>query len=257
MAITVVTGPPCSGKTHHVRRNAKPGAIIIDLDAIAAAMTTTDVAHHDYPKHVRDVAIEARATAIRMALERHAEQDVWIIHTQPSRLQRDQYLDAGAKVITIDPGIDVCLARAQADRPERMVQVIHDWYAKRDVLDEQRTKRRKMDPGRDGTAGQLGNARWQKLRASMLREWRLDEAPCWVCKQPIDYDLPGNTPQGPSVDHIIERADGGDVWDRDNLAPAHMACNSRRSNVGPKRSRLAGEVPAAPARQGSRRWLGA
>jgi predicted kinase len=30
--LTVVTGPPCAGKTTYVRNNAKPGDIIIDFD---------------------------------------------------------------------------------------------------------------------------------------------------------------------------------------------------------------------------------
>lgn len=35
MVITVVTGPPCSGKSTYVRTHARPGDIIVDFDAIA------------------------------------------------------------------------------------------------------------------------------------------------------------------------------------------------------------------------------
>lgn len=31
-----------------------------------------------------------------------------------------------------------------------------------------------------------------------------------------------------TVDHLIARADGGDMWDPANLAPAHRTCNSRK-----------------------------
>ena len=62
--------------------------------------------------------------------------------------------------------------------------------------------------------GLVNNPRWQALRAQVLRESTV----CYLCGQP------GAT----TVDHIQERWEGGDIYDRDNLAPAHVACNSRK-----------------------------
>ena len=38
MTVTVVAGPPCSGKTHHVRTNAGPDDLVIDWDEIAVRL---------------------------------------------------------------------------------------------------------------------------------------------------------------------------------------------------------------------------
>ena len=46
--LTIVTGPPCGGKTTHIANHAHPGDIIIDLDRIALALTTDDTTHHYY-----------------------------------------------------------------------------------------------------------------------------------------------------------------------------------------------------------------
>lgn len=35
-------------------------------------------------------------------------------------------------------------------------------------------------------------------------------------------------PGSDSADHVIPRADGGAVYDLDNLGPAHLRCNSSR-----------------------------
>ena len=48
---------------------------------------------------------------------------------------------------------------------------------------------------------------------------------CWICGQPVDKTLTG--PEGPSVDHVIPRRDGG-TNQLDNLRLAHLRCNSAR-----------------------------
>jgi 5-methylcytosine-specific restriction endonuclease McrA len=52
---------------------------------------------------------------------------------------------------------------------------------------------------------------------------------CAWCGQPIDLTLSGNDPQGPSVDHILPRAQGGTNHPT-NLQPMHRRCNTQRGN---------------------------
>lgn len=64
-----------------------------------------------------------------------------------------------------------------------------------------------------------------------LRSYILATRPpiCAWCGERIDLALSGDHPLGPSVDHILPRAQGG----RDtpsNLQPMHRRCNTQRGN---------------------------
>lgn len=71
---------------------------------------------------------------------------------------------------------------------------------------------------------------WQKLRAAVVAEARRHGLPCGICGAPIDYAASGRTPMGPTVDHVVPLAAGGDALpDPALLRITHLACNSRRS----------------------------
>ncbi len=117
--LTIVTGPPCSGKSTYIRDRATHGDIVIDLDRIALALTSEDTASHDYPDHVRTVARKARISAIDAALIQHAAgQQVWIIDAAPTKEQRAYYHRRGARFIDLTVTADV-LATRLAARPAR------------------------------------------------------------------------------------------------------------------------------------------
>jgi hypothetical protein len=126
--LTVVTGPPCAGKSTYVRAASAPGDIVVDLDVIASALSGVDPDAHDHPRHVRVVAIAATSAAIARAL-RFARTSVriWVIQCTPSASDREAYRRAGATFKLIDPGLGVCLERA-SDRPPHMRGLILDWY---------------------------------------------------------------------------------------------------------------------------------
>ncbi len=135
--ITVVTGPPCGGKTTFVEQNYKSGDIVIDMDKIALSLTTPDIAPYEYSDHVREVAIAARAAAVKTAVlvaQGQRNLGIWIIHSDPSISYRQGYRAMGAKFQECDPGKAECLKRLK-DRP-RVSQVgarkaIDAYYAKR------------------------------------------------------------------------------------------------------------------------------
>lgn len=55
--LTVITGPPCGGKTQYARKHALPGEVIVDFDAIAvelgsaATMTTRSTSGPKQPRN--------------------------------------------------------------------------------------------------------------------------------------------------------------------------------------------------------------
>jgi hypothetical protein len=126
VSLTIVTGPPCGGKSTYVRDHAATGDIIIDLDRIGLAITTTDIEHHDYPLPVRRVAMTVRDYAIQAALNQADRTNVWIIECAPDRSRYDRH---GATYIDCDPGKAISLERASTERPGHVADLIERYYA--------------------------------------------------------------------------------------------------------------------------------
>lgn len=128
--IHVVMGPPAAGKTTLVLERARQGDIIIDLDALAAALTPIPAdSSHTYPEHVWNVAIGARTTAIDRAIRTAARCHVWIIHAIPHPNQLAEYRALRYDLIVVDPGREVVEQRARTMRPRRMWPAVAKWYA--------------------------------------------------------------------------------------------------------------------------------
>jgi 5-methylcytosine-specific restriction endonuclease McrA len=54
-------------------------------------------------------------------------------------------------------------------------------------------------------------------------------ARCGICRFPIDLDLPGTDPMGPSIDHIVPRSRSG-TDAPENLQLTHLRCNLDKSD---------------------------
>lgn len=95
--------------------------------------------------------------------------------------------------------------------------------------DTHEAERRKQQDAARGTWRQRGYDREYDLnRAAVLRE----EHDCWLCGKPVDKTLPGTHPNGPSIDHLTRRTDGG-TNHRTNLRLAHLHCNTGRHTGSP------------------------
>ena len=134
--ITIVTGPPCGGKSTYIQENAKDGDIIIDMDRLALALVKGDVGNHDYSDEVRAIARAARKGAAKQALiaGQGNRLGVWIIHTDPPTQDRANYKLAGARIVECSPGLQVCLERLKKRPLRNQLKVegyIRDYYAVR------------------------------------------------------------------------------------------------------------------------------
>lgn len=128
--ITVVTGPPCAGKSRHVLENAGPDDVRLDFDMLAQAIGSATP--HAAKGAQREITHIMRRAGIARVLN-GIDADSWIIHTWPSAEQLAAYKTAGATIVELDPGIAETLARAAADdRPEGTAEAIRAWYAQRE-----------------------------------------------------------------------------------------------------------------------------
>lgn len=71
------------------------------------------------------------------------------------------------------------------------------------------------------------SARFEQLK----RAQRAKKLPCFLCGQPIDYDLEYPHPDSFSVEHIIPRSvDPRLAEDPGNIQSSHLRCNQSRGN---------------------------
>jgi hypothetical protein len=128
VALYLITGPPAGGKTTWARQHARPGDIVVDLDAIAQALTVGPETHRHEP-HVLRCAQRARSVAVDEALKHAAHVDVYVVHTLPPPQAMARYAEHGAQVVTCDPGREVVEARVAEMRPPGTRTVVARWYA--------------------------------------------------------------------------------------------------------------------------------
>lgn len=138
--LTIVTGPPCSGKTTYIQEHAKSGDVIVDFDAIAQALGSPVA--HGHTGHIWKVAIEARDTAIATAITcHHNRATVWIIDSKPTQAARQRYIKHGAKIVDLTASAEELHARAYAaGRPREWHQRIDRFTSGTDVALQQRTR---------------------------------------------------------------------------------------------------------------------
>ncbi len=126
--VTLIYGPPCSGKTTYVRELAHHGDIIVDWDDLAREAGSTR--EHD---HLPQYA--AAAGRRRMELERDIADmttgTAWIIRTLGNPTERQQAAERlRATLLRIDPGGAECIHRAHhTGRPPATDELIIRWYA--------------------------------------------------------------------------------------------------------------------------------
>ena len=123
--LTVVTGPPCAGKTTYVQKHARPGDVVVDFDDIAQALGSPVA--HGHGGHHWKVAIEARDAAITAAEGCHQQgARVWIIDSRPAPSRRAWYARQGARLVDLTASPAELHRRAdQAGRPA-------DWHGRID-----------------------------------------------------------------------------------------------------------------------------
>lgn len=85
-------------------------------------------------------------------------------------------------------------------------------------------------PGRD-----TGN--WKRMARAFKATSARKKSLCWLCSQPIDYDLAWGDPFCFSIDHfhpVSTHPELAEVWS--NLRASHYDCNNRRGNRAPQPS---------------------
>lgn len=127
-AVTVlVWGPPCAGKNTYVAQHRSPGDLVVDFDAMIAALGGDG--DHDQPGVLKPFAFDCIDTVLkRLGSGNHVVGRAWVISSAPTRVDRDPY--RAGKLVGLVPDIEVCKARAERERPAAWLEYIDNWFAK-------------------------------------------------------------------------------------------------------------------------------
>ena len=124
--LTVVTGPPCSGKTTYVRTRAGAGDIIIDFDAMAQSFGSP--VPHEHNAAIRHVTMMARRAAIDAAIVCHERgATAWVVDCNIPASRMRAYTRTGAHIVTLGAELGELHKRAARERPGLWHKLIDEW----------------------------------------------------------------------------------------------------------------------------------
>lgn len=124
--ITLVEGPPCSGKSTYVKQHMQSGDVVVDYDALAVALGSPHT--HDHPRTLWPFILQARDAVLDRMTRANPAPRAWIIRCEPTAMDRQMATDT----VVLDVDADTCKARARANqRPAKWDQLIDEWHTKR------------------------------------------------------------------------------------------------------------------------------
>lgn len=222
--LTVITGPPCAGKTTYAREHARPGDVVIDFDELARALGSGNA--HDHHPSIREITAAAWSAAIRRALT-EKQLTTWIIDSRPTSPRRSQYDNTAATYINLTAGRDELHRRADASgRPPDSHNRIDTWFD-RPLTAHATTTTTTLRADKTGktrnTGWEGGSTRaWRKIRAAVLKR------DGYICQLRLEPDkkahFDGCTHKATHAHHLDGKAMGDDP---NRIVAACAACNQR------------------------------
>lgn len=133
--LTIVCGPPGSGKSTWVREHAGPHDVVIDMDVIKAELAGTAI--YSAEPRWTGPALEERNRMLRSLASRHSgEQHAFFIVSAPEPAEQQWWQrQLGGTVHVMDADEATCIARINADHRrighrDRMVRRVAEWFAR-------------------------------------------------------------------------------------------------------------------------------
>ena len=127
--ITVVCGPPGSGKSTWVREQMRRGDLVVDLDSLMSALT--GLPHHDKPESVLPLAFEARDSLVNRLARDGSPGAAWIIAMAAKPVHRQAIAErVEGKIVVFETAAEVCKQRV-VGRPDGRdwPRLIDEWWA--------------------------------------------------------------------------------------------------------------------------------
>lgn len=129
LSVTLVAGPPCAGKSSYVREHALSSDLVVDYDALAAALRVDGERYAHLESHRPFVAEARDAVLDRLVLGNHGVRRAWVMATAARRSVRESFRRRyGASVVLVWAAEEACLRRAMGERPEAWWGHVRAWF---------------------------------------------------------------------------------------------------------------------------------
>lgn len=122
--VTLVTGPPCAGKSTYVARHAHPDDVILCVDTFARDAGSTSVHGGHAGRHWQAAERRFRRGCAELAAQ--VDASAWVIRGVPeprARAQLAAHIGA-TRVVVLLPTLDVAYTRALARGDDPAVDVV-------------------------------------------------------------------------------------------------------------------------------------
>lgn len=130
LTVTLISGPPCGGKSSYLLKHAGASDLVVDYDAIAVALQPAGSTHNPVEAHKHFIWEARDAILERLRLGNHGVRNAWVILSAPKRKDRERYRQRyGAQVVVVISPEDVCLRRAMGERPADWYNYVRKWFA--------------------------------------------------------------------------------------------------------------------------------
>lgn len=150
--LTIVCGPPCSGKTTFVKERADDHDMVVDLDTI---QTTLDPNYRHWTKSALNSGLLNKSVRVRNSLlgslHRRKQGRAWFIVSAPTQAERDWWHDhLGGEIVLLHPGVEECKRRAIERGTPQAQTGVDDWQRKAQERWAPDQPNRKVEIGDDG-----------------------------------------------------------------------------------------------------------
>ncbi|MFI2577710.1 hypothetical protein ACH5AJ_36555 [Streptomyces rochei] len=195
-SVTLVTGPPCAGKTTYVAARVQPGDIVLDQDVIGAAAMRAGLAR---------VAAMTTGTA-------------WVIRCAPgptTRAALARQIGATDVVLLRPDDAELFGRAARRQYPRRHIQAVRDWIA-REAADRWPSRRARQPRQATPAAPRSKHRVGRPYRRARQQMFALHGSTCHLCGH-----------EGArTADHLVPVAvDSTQPVDPHGMRPAHGSGN--------------------------------
>lgn len=130
--LTILCGPPASGKSSYLREHQGPNDLVIDLDAIMSGLS--GLSEHQTSKEWLTPALDQRNAMLRSLHTDTTHNRAWFIISAPDPVERMQWARMlKARVVVLDTPLAECARRIKADptrkgQEGRMLKAAAEWW---------------------------------------------------------------------------------------------------------------------------------